>query len=75
MDFNAISADEIKRQGCLIGQPPGKYRAWRYDEFLVIIDEARNKRLAVFDMKDVSRPLFIDLDSVGEAILVAAGVR
>lgn len=69
------SANEIKRQGCLVGQPIGKYRAWRYDHFLVVIDEDRNERLAVFDMKDTKRVVFLDMSGVGEAILTAAGVR
>lgn len=69
------SANEIKRQGCLVGQPIGKYRAWLYEGYLVVIDEDKNDWIAVYDMKDLNRRTFRDLDSIGEAILVAAGVR
>lgn len=69
------SANEIKHQGTLIGNPVGKYRAWEHDGWIVIINERTNERVAVIPTEGDPWPVFARLDEVGEMILVAAGVR
>ena len=69
------SANEIKRQGCLIGQPSEKYRAWELDGFIAVINERDNAVVAIFDASQLTWPVYVNLKEIGSMILTAAGVR
>lgn len=69
------SANEIKRQGCLIGEPLGKYRAWELDGFIAVINERDNAVVAIFNVSQLTWPVYVNLEEIGNMILVAAGVR
>jgi hypothetical protein len=69
------TVNEVKRQGEIVGQTRTRYRAWAFENFVVVVNEEHNSPVAVFDLAKGNRPLCIyDLDDAGKLMLAGAGV-
>lgn len=73
--LGTYTVNEVKRQGEPVGQTKTRYRAWAFENFLVVVNEEHNSPVAVFDLGKGCRPLCIyDLEDAGKLMLAGAGV-
>lgn len=69
------TANEIKRQGEIIGQTHSRFRAWELDNFIAIIDEENNSPVVVFESAKGIRLVHIyDQANACRLMLAGAGV-
>ncbi len=73
--LNLYTVNEIKRQGEVIGQTHSRFRAWKLDNFIAIVDEENNSPVAVFESaKNIRLVHIYDQSNACRLMLAGAGV-